>query len=57
MAVADKSPKPWIVDYVAKVIEELGYGGIEISIKCDAALIFGVAAVYICQEVFPDSTE
>ena len=37
VAVADKTPKPWVVDYVAKVIEELGYGGIKISIKCDAA--------------------
>ena len=37
VAVSEKSPRPWLVEYVHQVINELGYGGIKIAVKCDKA--------------------
>ena len=37
VALSEKSPKPWVVEYFYQVINELGYGGIKIAIKCDKA--------------------
>ena len=37
IAVADKACKPWIVEYVCNVLNELGYSGIKVALKSDAA--------------------
>ena len=37
MAVASKATKPWIVELVKNILYELGYGQLNISIKCDGA--------------------
>ena len=37
VAVASKSTKPWIIDFVKNILYELGYGQLKISIKCDGA--------------------
>ena len=37
VAVPDKSVVDWVVEYIYMVICELGYEGVKIGIKCDAA--------------------
>ena len=37
VAVSDKTAQPWLVEYVTRVIEELGYGGVKIAMKIDLA--------------------
>ena len=37
VAVASKSTKPWIVEFVKKILYDLGYGQFEICVKCDGA--------------------
>ena len=37
IAVADKTAKPWVVEYVHNVLVELGYGGVKVAIKVDGA--------------------
>ena len=38
IAVPDKAAKPWIVEYIVNILIELGYGGVKIAMKHDAAL-------------------
>ena len=38
IAAADKACKPWIVEYVCSVLNKLGYSGIKVALKRDAAL-------------------
>ena len=33
----DKRAHPWVVEYVTRVIAELGYGGTSVAIKVDGA--------------------
>ena len=37
IAVAEKACKPWIVEYVCHVINELSYLGVKVALKSDAA--------------------
>ena len=37
MAVPEKAPKPWVVEYFHHASNELGYGGIKVAIQCDKA--------------------
>ena len=40
LAVAEKACKLWVVEYVFNVLSELGYSGIKVALKSDAALDF-----------------
>ena len=35
VAVSSKAVKPWIVEFIKKILYELGYGQLKIAIKCD----------------------
>ena len=35
--VAEKACKPWIVEYACNVLNELGYSGVKVALKSDAA--------------------
>ena len=37
IAVSDKAAKPWVVEYVFSILVELGYAGVKVAIKHDAA--------------------
>ena len=37
MAVASKEFEEWLVDYLKAVLDELGYGGCRVAIKCNNA--------------------
>ena len=37
VAVASKSTKPWIVEWLKNVLYEFGYGQMKVAIKCDGA--------------------
>ena len=37
LAVAEKACKPWIVEYVFNVLNELGFSGVRVAMKSDAA--------------------
>ena len=37
VACSEKGCKPWIAEYVYSIIFALGYSGVPISMKCDAA--------------------
>ena len=38
VAVKDKTAQLWVVEYVTRVISELGYGGTRIAVKIDGAM-------------------
>jgi hypothetical protein len=38
VAVESKAAHVWVIEYITRVIEELGYGGMRVAIKCDGAL-------------------
>jgi hypothetical protein len=37
IVVAEKACKPWIVEYVCNVMNELGYSGVKVALKSDTA--------------------
>ena len=37
IAAADKACKPWILEYACNLLKELGYSGIKVALKSDAA--------------------
>ena len=39
VACSEKGCKPWVVEYVYGIINELGYLGVPIAMKCEAALV------------------